>query len=195
VQLLGAKLLAVALAGVGLLTCGIVLNLLGALLAVRVVGGNLAPFKALSHAYWTDGGTFVLTVLVSMGVSILLAAALTIVTRSLSFGLAGALGWFAVDNVVLPIVLEIAYHLTNGQIWMQVGSYLLGPELNLMPAVVVPSLTIMGKTGSAPIPAFTLGTVPPLTYDGRHALMVALVYGMIFAAAAALTLWRRDVLE
>jgi ABC-type transport system involved in multi-copper enzyme maturation permease subunit len=198
-QLLGAKLAAVSLVGIGLLACGILLNLLGALLAVRVVGGNLDAFKMLSHAFWTDAGVFVLTVLVSMSVTILLAAAVTVVSRSLAFGLAGALGWFALDNVMLPIILVVAYGLTRGQLWMKMGTYLLGPELNLMPAVVVPRLTITGTlhglTGSGPVPAFTLGTVPPLTYDGTHALMVALAYGAIFAAAAVLTLRRRDVLE
>lgn len=199
VQLLGAKLLAMALAGLALLAYGIVLNLLGALVAVRIIGGSLDAFTALSHAYWTGAGLFVLTVLVSVGVSILLAAALTIVTRSLSFGLAGALGWFAVDNVVLPIVLVVAYNLTGSAFWERVGTYLLGPELNLMPAVVVPKLSITATNGghlvSHPIPAFTLGTVPPIVYDGRHALTVALVYGMIFAVSAVLLLWRRDVLE
>jgi ABC-type transport system involved in multi-copper enzyme maturation permease subunit len=198
-QVLGAKPLAVALAGLALLACGIVLNLLGALLAVRVIDGSLDAFKVLTHAYWTDAGIFVLTVLVSMGVSILLAAAVTIVTRSLAFGLAGALGWFAVDNVVLPVVLILAYNLTGSAFWEKLGTYLLGPELNLMPEVVVPMLTISGilhgHIVSRPTPAFGLGTVPPITYDGRHALMVALVYGLIFAVVAVLTLRRRDVLE
>ncbi len=45
------------------------------------------------------------------------------------------------------------------------------------------------------MPPLTLGIAPLVTYDGAHALLVALVYGTLFALVAALVMWRRDVLE
>ncbi len=199
-QLLGAKLVSVTLVGLGLLAWGIVLNVLGALMFVRAVAGNFDPIKALTPAYWVGVRIDILTVLVSMGVSILLAAAVTIVTRSLSFGLATALGWFAADNLAVPIILRTAYILTNGNdFWQKVSAYFLGPELNVMPSVVVPALqitgTLQGHVTSKLVAAPVLGVTPLVNYDGTHALMVALVYGVIFAASAALVMWRRDVLE
>jgi ABC-type transport system involved in multi-copper enzyme maturation permease subunit len=199
-QLLGAKLLSVTLVGLGLFAWGIVLNILGATLFVRAVAGNFDTIKVLTPAYWVGGRVDILTVLVSMGVSILLAAAVTIVTRSLSFGLAAALGWFAADNLAVPIILRTAYVLTNGaNFWQQVSAYLLGPELNVMPSVVVPALritgTLQGQVVSHATPAPALGITPLVSYDGTHAVMVALVYGVIFAAAAVVVMWRRDVLE
>ncbi len=199
-QLLGAKLVAVTLVGLGLFAWGIVLNVIGALVFVRAVSGNLDPVGALTPAYWVGVRIDILTVLVSIAISILLAAAVTIVTRSLSFGLAAALGWFAADNLTVPIILRTAYILTNGNdFWQQVSAYLLGPELNVMPSVVVPKLTIMGTLQGHAVshatPAPGLGITPLVNYDGMHALVVALVYGVVFAASAVLVMWRRDVLE
>jgi ABC-2 type transport system permease protein len=199
-QLLGAKLAAVTLVGLGLFAWGIVLNAIGALVFVRAVTGNLDPIKALTPAYWAGVRVDILTVLVSMGVSILLAAAVTIVARSLSFGLAVALGWFAVDNLAVPIILRTAYILTNNNdFWLKVSAYFLGPELNVMPSVVVPALTItgilQGHVVSKPVAVPGLGITPLVNYDGTHALVVALVYAVVFAVSAVLVMWRRDVLE
>jgi ABC-type transport system involved in multi-copper enzyme maturation permease subunit len=197
-QLLGAKLCVMALVGLGLFAWGIVLNIIGALVLFRAIVGNLDPITALTPTYWVGARIDVLTVLVSIGVSILLAAAVTIVTRSLAYGLAGALGWFAADNIVVPL-LSVVNNLTNSDFWLKVTAYLLGPELNVMPSVVVPALTITGTVHghfvSRLTPAPHLGITPLVSYDGRHALMVALVYGVVFAASAVLVMWRRDVLE
>jgi ABC-2 type transport system permease protein len=197
-HLLGAKLLAMAMVGLGLFACGIVLNLIGAFIEVWAISGNLDAFKALTQAYWADAGIDVLTVLVSMGASILLATAVTIVTRSLSYGMAAAVGWFAVDSILVEL-LRVVYLLTNNDLWPKVTAYLLGAELNIMPTVVVPPIKLTdlyrGHVVSRFTPVQHIGTAPSVTYDGRHVLMVALVYGVIFAAAAIVPLWRRDVLE
>jgi ABC-2 type transport system permease protein len=198
-QLLGAKLGAVTLVGLGLFAVGIVLNVVGTVVLVHAIAGNFDAIHALTGQFWVAARIDILTVLVSMGVSILLAASVTIVTRSLAFGLAGALGWFAADNIAVPL-LSLIWALTNkSDFWQNVTGYLLGPELNVMPAVVVPAVTITGTLHghvvSKVVAAPTLGIPPLVSYDGAHALVVALVYGVIFAAAAVLVLWRRDVLE
>jgi ABC-2 type transport system permease protein len=42
---------------------------------------------------------YVLTIATNMGVTILLAAAVSVLGRSLAFGLSAALVWFPVDNI------------------------------------------------------------------------------------------------
>ncbi len=197
-ELLGAKLAAMALAGLAVFAWGMLLNVIGTVLWVQDIAGNLNAFSALTGAFWTATGVDILTVLVSMGVSILLAASVTIVTRSLSFGLSGALGWFAADNIGV-LFLFLIYRFTQNDFWINVTGYLLGPQLNTMPAAVVPALTITGtlhgQVVSQAVAPLTLGIPPFVTYDGAHALLTALVYGAIFAAAAVVVMWRRDVLE
>jgi ABC-type transport system involved in multi-copper enzyme maturation permease subunit len=197
-QLLGAKLLAMTIAALVIFAWGLLLNAVGGVAIVVAGTGTFQGVAALTGRFWAATGIYILTVLMSMGVSILLAASVTIVTRSLAFGLAGALSWFAADNIgVLFIVLISRF--TQSALWPDLTGYLLGPELNLMPVVVVPALarTMVTPTGvvSAPMPALSIGIPPLVTYDGRHVVVVALVYGVIFAAAAALVIWRRDVLE
>ncbi len=197
-ELLGAKLLAMTLVGLALFALGIVLNVIGTIIWVRDIAGNFDAFGALTGPFWTATGVDILAVLISMGATILLAASVTIVTRSLSFGLSGALGWFAADNIGV-LFLFLIYRFTQNDFWINVTGYLLGPELNVMPAVIVPALTITGtihgqvvSKAQAPI---TMGIPPLVNYDGAHALVIALVYGVVFAAAAVLVMWRRDVLE
>jgi ABC-type transport system involved in multi-copper enzyme maturation permease subunit len=198
-QLLGAKLTVMALAGVMLFAVGIVLNVLGLVVVMRVLTGNLDIFKAATGQLWVAIRIDILTVLVSMGVTILLAAAAPVVTRSLSFGLAGALGWFAADNVIIIQLLALIYGFTNNDFWLKVSAYLLGPQLNVMPSVVAPVFTITGTIQGQVVSRLTpvphLGTEPLISYDGRHTLMVTLVYAVIFAAAAIVPMWRREVLE
>jgi ABC-2 type transport system permease protein len=197
-ELLGAKLLAMTLVGLALFAWGIVLNVVGTTIWVRDIAGNLDAFNALTADFWKSTGVTVLTVLISMGVTILLAASIAVVTRSLSFGLSGALGWFAADNIGV-LFLFLIYRFTQNDFWINVTGYLLGPELNVMPAVVVPALTItgtiQGQVVSRATPPLTMGITPFVNYDGAHALVIALVYGVVFAAAAVLVMWRRDVLD
>jgi ABC-type transport system involved in multi-copper enzyme maturation permease subunit len=197
-QLLGAKLLAMTIAGLAVLAWGILLNVVATVVMVQDISGNLDPINALTADFWKSTGVMVLTVLISMGVSILLAASITIVTRSLSFGLAGALGWFAADNIGV-LFMFLIYRFTQNDFWINATGYLLGPQLNTMPAAVVPALTITGvfrgQVVSRPTPPLTIGISPFVTYDGTHALLTALAYAVVFAAAAVVVMWRRDVLE
>ena len=174
-ELLFAKLLAMALAGLALFAIDLVLNAIGMVAMVRVDTGSLDPINALTSGFWTATGVYILTVLVSMGVSILLAGSVTVVTRSLSFGLAGALGWFAADNIgVLFLLPDRPLH--PERLLDQSHGLSAWPELNSMPAVVVPALTITGTSPAGQVisqatPPLTLGIAPFVNYDGTHALM------------------------
>jgi ABC-type transport system involved in multi-copper enzyme maturation permease subunit len=197
-QLLGAKLLAMAIVALVVFACALVLSTGLVLAAIYQIQGNLDALQSLTPEFWTATGVYILTVLISMGVSILLATSVTIVSRSLSFGLAGALGWFAADNIGI-LVGYLVFKFTNNDFWLKVPAYFLGPELNLMPSVVVPALTFTTMTEKGPVtgplPVDSIGFTPMVTYDGTHALLVALIYAVIFAVSAAVVIWRRDVLD
>ncbi len=71
-QLLFAKLLAVVVIALLLLVFGLLLNYLLAVILVYGVTGNLNAFSALNSAFWSDARTYVLTILINMGVTILI---------------------------------------------------------------------------------------------------------------------------
>jgi len=186
VQLLLAKLTAMALAALavlaGCLALAVALNTVTQLLVM----GNLDALGALNGEFWRDTGLYLVTVLVSMGATILLSAAVTVATRSLSIGLGVSLSWFAVDNILIYIFYLVA-GFTKSDFWLQLPTYFLGPELNLLPQVFVPQY--------AGYPLETLGLKPFVTYDATHALLVAAAYSAVFLAVSVVLTWRRDVLE
>lgn len=181
-QLLFAKLFAVVIVAILLLIVAIVLNILLLSGIVLVLTGNLNAFNALNSQFWSDAWLALLTVMASMGVTILMAMAMAVVGRSQVFGLSAALAWFPVDNFAVLFIL-LAARLTKAQFWSDISGYLLGPNLNIMPtSVISPNFPGIG--------------IPPLVQvDGTHTLIVTLVYAIIFAAIGIVLTWRRDVKE
>ncbi|MHB8599131.1 MAG: hypothetical protein ACYDER_20255 [Ktedonobacteraceae bacterium] len=181
-QLLSAKLLAVVLVALVVLIGAIVYESIWSVIVFLVAAGNLNVLNAATSTFWSDTGMFMVTVLISMGATILLAMAVTTIGRSLSFGLSFALSWFAIDNFGV-IIMTLAFRLTGNNFWQNVTAYFLGPNLNVMQSLLV---------GSHPTP---VGIAPLVTVDGTHTLVVTLVYSAIFAVTAIVLTWRRDVKE
>jgi ABC-2 type transport system permease protein len=184
-QLLSAKLLTIVIVALTLFIVGILLDVILTCSLVAILMGNLNSLNALTSAFWSNTWLYTLSVLISMGVTILLAAALSVVGRSLSFGLSASLAWFPADNVGSLIFLMLAFRITHSDFWRNVSAYLLGPNLNVMPAVLLP----------AQIKANSIGITPLVDVDGTHTLLVTLVYALIFAVVAVVLTWRRDVKE
>lgn len=181
-QLLSAKLLAVVLVALAVFVGALVYEGLWSVILFLSLAGNLNVLNAATSTFWSDTGMLMVTVLISMGATILLAMAVTTVGRSLSFGLSFALGWFAVDNFGV-IIMGLAFRLTGNDFWQNVTAYFLGPNLNIMQEVVV---------GNHPS---SIGIAPSVPVDGTHTLVVTLVYSLIFAVTAVVLTWRRDVKE
>ncbi len=80
-------------------------------------------------------------------------------------------------------MMLLAHRLTQNDFWSNVTAYFLGPNLNIMPTAL-----------TAPI-VLQIGITPLVNVDGRHTLLVALVYALIFAVVALVLTWRRDVKE
>jgi ABC-2 type transport system permease protein len=191
-QLLFAKLLTVAIIALILLVIGLALNYLLTLILVAGVTGNLNAYSALNSQFWSDAWAYVLTILLNMAVTILLAFAASVVGRSLSFGLSAALVFFPIDNIG-TVVMALAYRVTHSDFWLSATAYFLGPNLNTMPTAVSGKLESIGAT-----PLFLTdpaGQTHGILVDGTHTLVVAVVYGVIFAAIAIFLTWRRDVME
>lgn len=183
-QLLWTKLVAIALWAVLLLLVGLLLNALLALLQVQVVTGNLHAITDQSATVWHDLGLYVLTILVSMLSTILMAAAITILLRSLAGGLSASIAWFPADNIVVLILL-VAFDVTNNTLWRTISAYLLGPNLNVM----------AGEVAGQQRGAWMFGQAPLVQVDGTHTLVVTAVFTLVFALVAFLFMWRRDVKE
>ncbi len=185
-QLLGAKLLTVALAALALLAAGVLADWLYAVVFTGAAAGNLNSFSALTPAFWLDARLYILTIAISMGATILMATAATTFGRSLSFGLAAGLSFFPADNI-LSTMLTLLAQVVNNNFWSNLTGYLLGPNLNTLAATWIAPL--------AGARVFSPGTQPAVNYDVTHLLMVTLIYSAVFAAAAVVLTWKRDVME
>jgi len=182
VQLLYAKLLAVLLIALVVFALGLLLVVLLQGLQMIVMAGNFDGLKALDADFWQNSGIYVLTILVSIGTTILLATALTALGRSYVFGLSASLAFFPTDNIG-NVFMMLGYRLTGNIFWKDSTAYLLGPNLNRMPAALVPA-HFEG-----------IGSSPLVAVDGTHTLVVALVYALIFIVSATILTWKRDVKE
>jgi ABC-2 type transport system permease protein len=197
-QLLGAKGLALMSVAALLLGGGLLIEFVMGLIVVAGLAGNLNPLQSLTSQYWANARLYLLAVVISMGVTLLLGVAVTVLGRSLAVGLGVGLGWFAADNLGV-LVMFLAYRLTGNDFWQQVTGFFLGPILNYLPALLVPArvATVQGEKGlvTALRPADTVGTPPLSTIDSTHALVVIGIYAVIFAVVAIVLTWRRDVME
>ncbi|HEX8731474.1 MAG TPA: ABC transporter permease [Ktedonobacterales bacterium] len=169
-QLLAAKLSVItliALIGGALLT---LFSIAITLISVRISVGNLDALKLADATFWQNTWAYVGSVLVSLGVSILMAAAVTTLTRSLAAGLSIAIAWFPVDNFSI-LLLILGDRLTGWDFWSLLSGDFLGLNLNQMPTVVLtdPRLSAIGSF-----------LVPLTPVTGAHTLLVAGIYAAIF---------------
>ena len=186
VQLLLAKLALLALVALSLVALFMVLILLLTCLQMLILVGNLDAFRALTPTFWSNAGLDLLAVLISLGATILLAAAMNALGRSLTFGLSASLIWFPLDNIGSPL-LNLLAHLTHSNFWLSVSSYLLGPLLNRLPDMLLPAAD---RSGFA-----SFGTEPLVAVSSTHALLVISVYVLLFIVLAFIPTWKRDVRE
>ena len=183
VQLLAAKLVALALLGLALLAGFVVLAALFLALLVNTWEGSLRPLTSLPSDLWHYAALQLLVALISIGVCILLGTAAAVVGRSLAFGLSAALAFFPTDNFG-TIVLSLLNRVTGKSFWNQVSAYLLGPNLNQLPGTLEPHRQVRA--------AFA---VPLVKVDAAHSLAVVAAYAAVFLAVSVVLTWRRDGLE
>ena len=192
-QLLFAKLLAVALIALGLLVFGLILNYLLTVILVAGLTGNLDSFNALNSVFWSDARIYVLSIMLNMGVTILLATAAAVIGRSVTFGLSAAIIFFPIDNIA-TIIMTLAFRITHNDFWLSTTAYLLGPNLNAMAGALTGGRA--ESIGATPLYGVDpSGVAHGIQVDGTHTVVVALVYAAIFAVTAIVLTWKRDVKE
>lgn len=197
-QLLGAKVAALALVALAVMAFGLLIELVFSWAIVSASAANANPWRVLGTEFWTDVRFYALCVLINAGATLLLGVAASAVGRSLSFGLAVGLSWFAVDNLA-GIPLSLLFQVTHSDFWRNLSGFLLGPLLNRLPDYIAPPYhtTAHGPHGPVVVAHAVsgFGALPLVNVSGGHALAVILAYSLVFAAAAIVTTWRRDVLE
>jgi ABC-2 type transport system permease protein len=181
VQLLLAKLTSVVIWALIILIIGLALNALLTVSLLQIKVGNLDAFNHLDSSLWHDVGIYIGTIGISMGATILVATAFSVLGRSLAFGLSFALIWFPLDNI-LTGVMAVVYRLTNNDFWQNITAYFLGPNLNVMINVITQR-------------EWSFGASPLVPVDSTHTLVVTIVYALIFAVTAFVLTWKRDVKE
>jgi ABC-2 type transport system permease protein len=183
VQLLLAKLAAMAIWAIFIILISLVLNLLltGALVLIKT--GSLHAFSGMTSTTWHDLAIYVGTVAISMGASILMASTLSVLGRSMAFGMSLSLVWFPLDNIMVGVLVLVS-DLTRNTAWLNFSAYLLGPNLNSM------FIAITGQPW-----AFGAGVASTDPVGGTHTVIVTVVYAAIFALVSIGLTWKRDVKE
>lgn len=193
VRLIGAKLVALLL--FGLLVEGVMLTLgaAGNIVGLAAAKEPLGVIFAAPASFWGDLAVYLLTTVISLATTMLFAATVTILGRSQAFGLGIALPYFLVENIIQTVLLGISFATGNG-LWFGVTRYFLGVNLTVMPAVLVSPQTLGNPIVAAAPPIPNIASLPP-PIDGAHALLVTLVYALLFVGALVWLLRARDVKE
>jgi len=185
-QLLFGKLTALTLIALGVVCTTLLLDLLLAAILLLISVGNINPLTATPNGFWSDAGIYLLLALLSLGVTILMATAVTVVGRSLVIGLTVAMVWYPAENFS-TIFLILGYQLTKSDFWYLLSGNFLGLNLNAMPAVILPQR-------ASPATNFSFST-PLVPVDGGHTLLVTALFAVAFAVVAIVLTARRDVKE
>ncbi len=185
-QLLFGKLTALTIIALGMVIVTLALDLLLAVVLSLIAAGNMDLFKSATGAFWSDAGMYLLLAPLSLGVTILMATAVTVVGRSLIIGLSVGMLWYPAENFSI-IFLVLGYRLTNSDFWRLLSGNFLGLNLNAMPAIILPQR-------ASPATNFSFST-PLVPVDGGHTLLVAALFAVVFAVVAIVLTARRDVKE
>ena len=145
---------------------------------------NVDILKAANAEFWSNTRLYSASVLISLGVSILMATAVTTVTRSLAAGVGVSVLWFPVDNFS-RLLLALGDRLTHWSFWTLVSGDSLGLNLNTMGNL------LMSSQGHGVIVPF----VPLTPVTGGHTLLVVGIYAAIFAVAMVVGAALPDVKE
>jgi ABC-type transport system involved in multi-copper enzyme maturation permease subunit len=182
-QLYAAKLIALAVLGAGLLVGFAAIA--GAMIAFAIQSwtGSLSGLTSLPPASAELLGVILLVSLTSIGITVLLGSTAAIIGRSLSFGMAVAMGFFPADNFG-TLILLILQRVTHNDAILKISAYLLGPNLNDLVSLLEPALKLR--------PIFAS---PLVTVSAAHAWSVVAVYAAVFLIASIALQLRRDVLE
>ena len=185
-QLLFGKLAALTIIALVLVAVTLLLDLLLTVILLLISVGNINLLTSAPSGFWADSWTYLLLALVSLGVTLLMATAVTVLSRSLAIGMAVGMLWYPAENMS-TIFLILGFRLTNNDFWRLISGDFLGMNLNAMPGAILPERAVAATNVS-----FTSPLVP---VTGGHTLLVVAIFAIIFAAISIILTARRDVKE
>ena len=185
-QLLFGKLAALTIIALVLVAVTLLLDLLLTVILLLISVGNINLLTSAPSGFWADSWTHLLLALVSLGVTLLMATAVTVLSRSLTIGMAVGMLWYPAENMAI-IFLILGYRLTNSDFWRLISVDFLGLNLNAMPAAILPERAVASTNLSFSAP------LVPVT--GGHTLLVVALFAVVFAAVSIILTARRDVKE
>ncbi len=189
-QLLSAKVAALTLVGFVVLLVELLIELAFAIGLTLNLADGAQPWKALGAEFWADLRFYLFYLALNLVVTMLLAVAASVVGRSLAFGLAVGLSWFAVDSL-LTIPLSLLARFTHSDFWLKVSGVLLGPLLNRLPDYLAPAYHEHGQT----LHDGGFGPTPLVHVPGGQALAIIGAYTAIFIVVAVTLTMRREALD
>jgi ABC-2 type transport system permease protein len=182
--LLSAKVTSIAIVALLVLLGSLILEAI-LICAVLLIGaGNLNAFNSITSQFWSNTFIGIGIVLISAAVTILLGTFASVLGRSLTIGLCLGLAWFPADNIGSEF-FRLGYLITQNNFWNNITGYFLGPNLNVMAQAILP----------ANLEVRAILIAPLVTVSGSHTIWVAVVYGLIFAAASIFLTVKRDIKE
>jgi ABC-type transport system involved in multi-copper enzyme maturation permease subunit len=197
-HLLGAKVAALALVGLAVMALESLIELAFAWGLTLALADGKQPWRVLGAEFWADLRIYLFYLALNMVVTLALAVAASVVGRSLAFGLAVGLSWFAVDSL-LTIPLSLLARFTQSDFWLKVSGILLGPLLNRLPDYIAPPyhVTVQGPHGLVTLTRTVggFGPKPLVDVPGGQALAVIGAYTLAFAIIAIALTWRRETLD
>jgi ABC-type transport system involved in multi-copper enzyme maturation permease subunit len=177
-----AKLTALVLLGLGLLAGYLVLVVATVYLSA-LSWGSASRFAAVPSHVWGDLVPSLLVSLASIGIAILIGSSASVIGRSVTFGLTAGLAFFPADNA-LTLLSNLLAGLTHQGVWKALTTFLLGPNLNVLPFVM--------ETDRKVNVAFA---VPLNAVSATHAWLVVAAWAAAILVACVVLLRRRDVLQ
>jgi ABC-2 type transport system permease protein len=175
-----SKLVALFILAVLVQLGGLLFNVLLVAIVTTSTTGSFNAFGIIITHALGSFALYSLYMIFNMWVSILLAAAVTVLGRSLAFGLTIALLWFPLDNIAVTLLTILLNRFFPADVALKAGNVLLGPDLNSLPKV----LFTQHINSQLFVPFISIG---------GWTFAVILAYALVFLVGAALLIRNRDV--
>jgi ABC-2 type transport system permease protein len=194
IRLLLAKFSALLVAGLIALVVILALNFVELAIVAGAQGKSDAVFGHIPSYLWSDAGLYLLTILYNLVVTMLFAAFVTVLSRSLAVGLVVALVYFLVEGIVSAILGGVG-GATNNKIWSDIPKYFLGNNLSQLALAALPLREIVNSPGVILRVGGGGGGAGGAAFDATHAIVVTLIYSAVFLGLSLYLTWKRDVLQ
>ncbi len=191
-RLLGAKFAALAITSFAMLALLLVVTLGIIATASTLVLHDLSLLTNVASYYWSDVGTYLLGIVVNLIASGIFAVFLSVLGRTLVFGIGIALPYFFAESIISTILTAVALS-TRNAVWYNITTFFFGVNLNQVASTITgPRVNTLNSLTQVLLRAAIPGLV---TVDGTRTLIVIGIYAALFLIGAIFLTQRRDVTQ